>query len=504
MEENKEKEKVIVDRRGSGNFKKYLIWGVTAFLVLAAAIVLIFLFVQKEDFSDVWSKVTSALAPVFVGGIFAYIMNPLMSFFDRKISHFLLKRVKKKKRALSFSRGVSLILTLIVVVLIFGILVYMLVPEITATVNRLTEEVPEQGKNLLEWFRNTVGDGTWFGNTLATVVEKVTTWVEDFVENGILSFASGLLDSVASGVLSVFGIIYNIIIGFVFSIYILLAKERFTASCKKVVFALFKRRRANRIIRTARACHMKFTGAITGKILDSAIVGVLCFVGMTLFHFPYVALISVIVGVTNLIPFFGPYIGAVPSALLILFVDPLQCLWFVIFIIVLQQIDCNILDPKIVGDSIGLSAFWVLFSCVVFGSLFGIMGLLLGVPAMACLQMIFGEIMDERLHKKGLPTKTDEFLGIDKVDETELIVTENKEEEASQIVSEIEEKLSEAVGIAEEKIEEVIFAEENDSSGKNGEETETLPEDFEESGSPEESEKKRKKRKKQKVDIEQG
>jgi len=422
--ENNEKEKVIVDRRGGGAWKKYLIWGVTAFLVLAAAIILIFFFIQKEDFSDVFGNLMSAMSPVILGAVLAYIMNPLMSFFDRKISHFLLKRVRKKKRALSFSKGMSLVLTLIVVVLIIGILVYMLVPEVTATIKRLVDEVPGQANEFLEWFNGLVGDGSWFGNILKNIVEKITEWIEDFVNNGLLSFTGGVLESVATGVISVFSIVYTIVIGFVFSIYILLAKERFTASSKKVVFALFKRRRANRIIRTARECHKKFTGAITGKVLDSVIVGVLCYVGMTVFSFPYAALISVIVGVTNLIPFFGPYIGAVPSALLVLFVDPLQCLWFVIFIVVLQQIDCNILDPRIVGDSIGLSAFWVLFSCVVFGSLFGLKGLLLGVPAMACLHMIFGEIMDNKLHRKGLPTKTEEYLSIDRVDETEIVVVE--------------------------------------------------------------------------------
>ncbi|MCR5431675.1 MAG: AI-2E family transporter [Lachnospiraceae bacterium] len=422
MEKREENEKVIVDRRSGGAFKKYVVWGVMAFLVLAAAIVLIFLFVQKEDFSDILSKLGSALSPVLVGGIMAYVMNPLMSFFDRKISHFLLKRVRKKRRALSVSRVVSLILTLVLVVVIIGVLVYMLVPEITSTFDKLADEVPGQANNFLDWFRGTVGDGSWIGNMLATGVEKITKWIEDFIDNGLFTFAGGLLESVYSGVVSAFGIIYNILIGLVFSIYILLSKERFTASIKKLIYSVFKRKRANRIVRTARDCHRKFTGAITGKVLDSVIVGVICFVGMTLFNFPYVALISVIVGVTNLIPFFGPYIGAVPSALLILFVDPLQCLWFVIFIIVLQQIDCNILDPRIVGDSIGLSAFWVLFACVVFGSLFGIWGLLLGVPATACLQMIFGEIMDNRLHKKGLPTDTDEYMAIDNVDETEMIV----------------------------------------------------------------------------------
>ena len=146
MEKNDKNEKIIVDRRSSGAWRKYVVWGVLAFLVLAAAIVLVFLFVQKDDFSDTFDKLTSALAPVFVGGVMAYVMNPLMSFFDRKISHFLLKRVRKKKRALSFSKGLSLLLTLIVVALILGVLVYMLVPEITSTVDRLVDEVPGQAE----------------------------------------------------------------------------------------------------------------------------------------------------------------------------------------------------------------------------------------------------------------------------------------------------------------------------------------------------------------------
>jgi|GEM_PF-41702 len=420
--EKKNQEKVIYDRRAGGNTKKYVTIGLTAFTVLAASIFLVFCFVQKEDFSYLFDGIKSALAPVFVGAVLAYIMNPLMSFFERKISHFLMKRVRKKKRALSFSKGVSLILTLLLVAAVIVVLVNMLAPEIKSTVEIISEEIPGQAENLLAWFNGIVGDGSVIGGFLEQGVEKVTLWVEDFLENGLGEFATGVLESVASGVINIFGIIYNIVIGFVFSIYILLSKERLTATSKKFVFATFKRRKANIIIRISRACHAKFTGAITGKVLDSTIVGILCFVGMTLLDLPYVALISVIVGVTNLIPFFGPYIGAVPSALLILFVDPWKCLWFIIFIVILQQIDCNFLDPRIVGNSIGLSPFWVLFACVVFGSLFGIMGLLLGVPAVACLHMIFGEITNARLKRKGLPTKTEMYLGIDKVDEKEVVV----------------------------------------------------------------------------------
>lgn len=419
-------DKVIVDRR-SGSFKKYIAVGVTAFLVIAAAVILAFIFINQGDVDKHISKVTSALAPVMVGAIFAYLMNPLVTKIERLLLRTVLRKSKSISGARKAARAISIVLTLLFVLLVIAFLTYLLVPELTATIATIVTNVPDQADRFLKWFDSLDLKSSTIGTMLDTVIHKVTDYFENFIETDLASKATGILGSVASGVWSVFGVIYNILIGLVFSIYMLTTKEKFSAQARKLVFAVFKRKKANYIIRISKACHQKFTGAITGKILDSAVVGLLCFLGMSIFRFPYAALISVIVGVTNVIPFFGPYIGAVPSALLILLVDPWQCLYFVIFVLVLQQIDCNLLDPRIVGGSIGLSPFWVLFACVVFGSLFGIMGLLLGVPFTACVYMILKEIFDNKLKRKGLSPVTDDYLLIDHIDETEMVLVNKSE-----------------------------------------------------------------------------
>ena len=243
-----------------------------------------------------------------------------------------------------------------------------------------------------------------------------------------------------------FGVVYDIVLGIIFSVYILLSKDTFGAHAKKITFSIFKRRSANAIIRVTKQCHRKFTGAITGKIVDSIIIGVICYIGMLILKLPYKELISVIVTVTNVIPFFGPYIGGVPCIFLIMcngFAndDLWPTLYFVIFLVLLQQFDCNILDPKIVGESVGLSAFWVLFACVVFGSLFGLPGMLLGVPTMACIYMIIKEIAEYRLKKKGLDPDTQYYMSVDNVDEREMIVINPDNAPIAITVSEYEEKM---------------------------------------------------------------
>lgn len=393
--------------------------GVTAFWVIAAVVVLVFAFVRSDSVLSLLKKIGSALAPVFVGAVLAYIMNPFMTLIDTRLRYILTKRGKHIRGKQKFARGVSVFITIVFFMLLVAFLVYLLVPELASTVRSIIPQLPDQAERLEAWFHTTILEDTLLGKTLKTLFDKGTEYVQNFTENGLISAATGLLGSLASGVWNVFGVLYNVIIGLIFSIYLLLAKEDMLALAKKLVYALFSLKRANKIVRLSGQCHRKFIDSITGKIIDSIIVGVLCFVVMVILRFPYAALISVIVGITNVIPFFGPYLGAVPSALLILFVDPLQCLWFVVWIIVLQQIDCNILTPRIVGESIGLSPFWVLFACIVFGSLFGILGLLLGVPFMGCIYMIIKEEIDAKLQKKGLETDSAYYADIKKIDEIE-------------------------------------------------------------------------------------
>ena len=412
-------EKLIVERRGS-KWKIYAVYGLTAFIVIAAAILLVFMFVRHEDFSETLLKIRKALAPALVGAVMAYIMNPLMVFIETRLKQFFYKHSRKLSRADKAARVISIIITLILVLLLVGYLVYLLIPQLITTVMGIGDTFQYQVANVENWYAGLGLDGTLIGSYLEIGFEKLTEYVSDFVENGLLDFAKNVLGSVATGAWRFIGTIYNILIGLIFSIYILGCKEKLSAIAKKIVYAIFKRKMANNIVRITRACHSKFTGAITGKIIDSFIIGVLCYVAMVLLDIPYPPLISVIVGVTNVIPFFGPFIGAIPSSILILFASPVKCLYFVILIVVLQQLDGNLIGPKIVGESVGLSPFWVLFACTFFGSLWGVAGMLIAAPLMACIYMIVKELVENRLHRKGLMTETSDYEDLDRVDETEM------------------------------------------------------------------------------------
>ena len=206
------------------------------------------------------------------------------------------------------------------------------------------------------------------------------------------------------GVLNFMREIMNILIGLIVSVYVLFSKEKFSKQSKKITYAIFKPSNANMILHLTIKSNEIFGGFIIGKIIDSAIIGVLCFAGLSILNMPYAMLVSVIVGVTNVIPFFGPYIGAIPSAILILLAEPKMGIYFIIFIIALQQFDGNILGPKILGNSTGLSAFWVIVSILLGGGLFGIVGMLFGVPTFAVIYYVIKLLVDNKLEKKELPT----------------------------------------------------------------------------------------------------
>ena len=217
--------------------------------------------------------------------------------------------------------------------------------------------------------------------------------------------------------IGVFKALWNFVIGFIISIYVLGSKERFAGQAKKIVYALFDRKAGNEIITNFRFIHSTFIGFIGGKIVDSIIIGVICFVCTSIIGTPYAILVSVIVGVTNVIPFFGPWIGGVPSALLVLMVDPIQALYFIILILVIQQFDGNILGPKILGDSTGLSGFWVIFAITIFGGLFGVLGMVVGVPIFAVFYAGVRASVNRMLCRKELPTDIHPYMTVGQIDE---------------------------------------------------------------------------------------
>ena len=394
--------------------KKYLYWGVTAFCVIAAIIVFFLILSKISAIKGFFGIILKVIKPVLYGLLFAYLMNPLVKTFERPILVQWGEKIygKDSRKSRSFARCIAILLALVLVLLIVIGLLWLVLPRLYESIQTLVTNLP-----------------LYFDRMRSTVEEifKANQDVEDYVlglfdnlSQTLSSFLSGdlvnelktVLVSITSSVYAVVMEIVYIAIGFIVAVYILTSKERFAAQTKKVLYSIFDVQHATDIIEEAHEVNEIFIGFVSGKILDSLIIGVICYISLNIIQMPYKELVSVIVGVTNVIPFFGPFIGAVPSAFLILLVDPFKCLIFVIYILILQQIDGNIIGPKILGQNTGLSSFWVICAILVGGGLFGFAGMLFGVPVFAVIYRSVKRAVEHSLKKKDVPVKTSDFLKI--------------------------------------------------------------------------------------------
>ena len=274
------------------------------------------------------------------------------------------------------------------------------------------------------------------GKMLASIVEEASDFVQNWMKTDLMEKVNLWMTQLTVGMIQMIREVFNFIIGIIVSIYVLFSKEKFQKQTKKLIYAVFRPGQANMILQIGGKSNEIFGGFIIGKIIDSLIIGVICFIGLSILNMPYTMLVSVIVGVTNVIPFFGPYIGAIPSAILILLADPLKGLYFIIFVIALQQFDGNVLGPKILGNSTGLSSFWVVFSILIAGGLFGIPGMLFGVPAFAVIYYIVNMLVNSILKKKELPTDTECYGKNGYVDSEGIYIQKEKQEEIKEIQEE--------------------------------------------------------------------
>ncbi len=394
--------------------KKYLYWGVTAFCVIAASIVFFLILSKISAIKGFFGIILKVVKPVLYGLLFAYLMNPLVKTFEQPILVQWGEKIygKDSRKSKSFARCIAILLALVLVLLIVIGLLWLVLPRLYESIQTLVTNLP-----------------LYFDRMRSTVEEifKANQDVEDYVlglfdnlSQTLSSFLSGdlvnelktVLVSITSSVYAVVMEIVYIAIGFIVAVYILTSKERFAAQTKKVLYSIFDVQHATDIIEEAHEVNEIFIGFVSGKILDSLIIGVICYISLNIIQMPYKELVSVIVGVTNVIPFFGPFIGAVPSAFLILLVDPFKCLIFVIYILILQQIDGNIIGPKILGQNTGLSSFWVICAILVGGGLFGFAGMLFGVPVFAVIYRSVKRAVEHSLKKKDVPVKTSDFLKI--------------------------------------------------------------------------------------------
>lgn len=403
---------------------KYLKWGVTAFSVIVAGLLVCYLIFNASEFMGNIHKLLSVGMPVAVGLVIAYLLSPIVNFLERQIFLPICKKlkIKENKTRDHLIRGISIFLTIVLVIFIIYALVAMLISQIVPSIQNIINNFDVYLRNITEWMNQLPVENEELYGYITSMFTRLMTELEHWLEDtaNVMNRSTEILKTLSMSVISFLTVMWNVIIGFIISIYVLASKETFVGQAKKLTYAVFDKPTANSIIESVRFTHRTFVGFICGKILDSFIIGILCFIGTSLIGTPYASLISVIIGVTNIIPFFGPYLGAIPSAILILIVDlthPLNCLYFLIFILILQQFDGNFLGPLILGDSTGLSGFWVIFSITVFGGLFGIMGMIVGVPAFAVFYAGIKGIINASLKKKSLPTDTELYLLVDSIDE---------------------------------------------------------------------------------------
>lgn len=405
-----------------GKDNKYFRWGLTAFLVIAGSIFFYYLMFHGANLKAGIRNIFQILMPVVFGLITAYLLTPVLNFVENRILFPICNKLKWKESSKrnSFIRGISILITLF----LFGFLIYaliaMILSQIVPSIVNIINNFDTYINNFMKWLDKMLSDYPDVSNYIVKTVDKYSEQLEVWINDILLTKTSEVIKKVSVGTINVLSVLFDVVIGIIISIYLLFGKEKFSGQAKKIAYALLEKNTANIVINNFRFTHRTFIGFLSGKVLDSIIIGLLCFIGTSVMNTPYAALVSVVIGVTNVIPFFGPYLGAIPSAILILMVDlshPLNCLSFVIFILILQQIDGNILGPMILGDSTGLTGFWVIFAITFFGGLYGVFGMIIGVPIFAVIYAAVKSVINARLMKKNMSHKTKDYINVGVVDE---------------------------------------------------------------------------------------
>ena len=397
--------------------KQYFMRGLTSFLVILAGIVCYFAFLRLDDIAGLLGKIGGILQPIILGLVFAYLLNPLVTIIENQVIKMFEKKAKNREKLRKVSRSIGIAGSLLVAFAVVILLLNMVIPELYRSIRDLIMGLPHQINNAIDFLESEKIHDTAFSGTIKSVLENGAEAFQMWLKTDLLTRINQMMSFVTVGVFSVVETLFDIAVGVIVSVYVLNSKEKFTGQCKKITYALLSRERANLMLQITRKSHKIFGGFVIGKIIDSIIIGILCFIGLSILDIPYTLLVSVIVGVTNVVPFFGPYIGAIPSAILILLSEPIKGIYFVIFILVLQQFDGNILGPKILGDSTGLSAFWVVFSILLGGGLFGFVGMIMGVPTFAVFYYLVSMFIEQKLERKKLPKESKEYEEIQYIEE---------------------------------------------------------------------------------------
>lgn len=403
-------------KNNNWDLKRYILIAFIFFVTFCCCTLFFFMIYRYNGFADFWNQLAVILQPIIIGLVLAYLLNPIMKFLEEYLLKLLGKHMKSQEKARGTSRGLAIAGALLFLVAIIVLLIAAVVPSMTKSIQNMASAFPQEVNNLIDWVDDFTKGDSELADMVSGGIETASVMIQNFMDKELLPLIQTYIASITTGVIYGLKLLLNVLVGIIVSVYVLASKDTFAGQAKKMIYAIFKPARANIIIDTVRKSNEIFGGFISGKILDSAIIGVIAYVVLAIMRMPDAVLLAVIIGVTNVIPFFGPFIGAVPCFIIVVLQNPMQGIYFLIFIFILQQIDGNIIGPKILGNSTGLSAFWVVFAILTFGGLWGFPGMLLGVPITAVIYYIVQKLVAHALKKRGLAQDTASYVELARVD----------------------------------------------------------------------------------------
>ena len=375
--------------------KKYVYWMLVGFGGISLSVIFFFLLYRLQSVEETLQKVVDILMPFVYGGVIAYLLRPMCNWYSAGFRSMLKEKHDKLAEAMAIT--CSMLTGLLVVYL----LIIMIAPQLYFSAASLWNTIPEKVEQLVAWATDTFGENEIILNYFNAGYQAIYTALDQWASETLVPQVSNIVSGVGLGVWKVLLFLKNVLIGLIVAVYLLASRKKFSRQGVLLIRSMMKPRWADLVLEEIAYIDRMFGGFIDGKLVDSAIIGVLCYIGCSVFKFPNALLVSAIVGVTNVIPFFGPFIGAVPSILLILIESPIKAVWFSLFVLGLQQLDGNIIGPKILGNHTGVSSFWVLFSILLFGGLWGLVGMIVAVPLFAVLYDLLKRLVRRGLIKNG-------------------------------------------------------------------------------------------------------
>lgn len=413
--------------------------GFGALLVIGFGILLYFAFLRLAEIFTGFSFVINMLTPVIYGLVIAYLLNPLVKKLEGILLRLGGEKWRENKKFKKWVCIASIFASLIVFLWLIFCLCYLVIPEVLDSVYNLILTLPDQINAVIASISKIEISHSELATELESIAIDMWTNLRQWLQTDLLAQMNSIMSNVTIGVVLVIDWVFDVIMGIILSVYILLNKDLFLGQAKKSMYALMPAREANITLHILSKSNRIFGGFIIGKILDSMLMGVITFVVLSIMNMPYTLLVSVIIGVTNVVPYFGPFIGAIPCAILILLQSPIQGIYFIIYIIILQQVDGNIIGPKILGDSTGLNSFWVIIAVMLGSGLFGFVGMVIGVPTFAVIYYIVGLFINQKLERKNLPTDSmgyDSYCYVD--DESGAFVASHDEDKKNAMETEVD------------------------------------------------------------------